>query len=242
MTVPIITASHGEIKAGPRGVTKSFWTVGDYSIGTKHLCELARDFATNPTSLKGLIITYPEWLPEKRNRKILENVQSGGNLGEIIRESRLNNNLLCISTKDILKSACKDAIKEGYNEGYLFLEDDINSHSIGNYTQVLLDHAKEELSLGKYAGIPYNSFSGLIKFISQGGANGWFYEMPNFAKQAQIEIMYSKNPLYKNSFDYLKYVKERKESIDRSIEEARKRMSKMSPKERAELHKRAMKK
>ncbi len=242
MTVPIITASHGEIHAESRGVTKSFWDIGDYSIATKHLCELARDFAENPNSLKGLIIIYPTYLPEKRKGEMLKNISDREvGLNKIIEEARLNKTLSIINIRDILNSACRDAIKAGYNEGYLSLEDDINSHSIGKHTTVLLDHTKEELSLGEYRGIPYSSFSGLIKFISQGGEMGWFYEMPDFAKQSQIGISYSKNPLYKNSFDYFKYTKERKESIDRSVKEARKRMNKMSPEEREELHKRAKK-
>ena len=184
MTLLLPTLSHGEIEAGFFATFTQFTRLGRYCFLTKHMCDLARGFADNPSSFRGRILGYPLEKFEQR----FEDHLSG--LLQILSEADEYSSPGAVHLdQDLQVQALQQEVP---------LEDEIDIRNEAQPLRVEVLTPGKEIIIGEYS-LSSLEFGGMALYLANGGHLGWDpRNVPPFAVDLRAAIRSSLNPLYQS--------------------------------------------
>ncbi len=179
MTYYLETLTHGEITSGFYASFTQFARLDTYCFPTKHLCDLATDFATHPNALKGTLAAYTEEKFEKMQNVYMLRMH------EAFEESKLRND-----GRRWLQSQSAKLREE------LDPSDDYNLKNEATPLPVVVSLHGEYVSIGPYE-FGSRHFGRFAVYLAEGGLMGWpAGKTPSYAKPTLDAIKQSKNPVF----------------------------------------------
>ncbi len=183
MTLLLETESHGTVESGFYSAFTQFLRLGEYTIATRHLCELVQHIAEHPDRREGRIRTYDL---DRFYERFDENVQEFAQMVAEAQQSWLPE----------LQRADMERRMEN-EQGQIFIEDEIDMYNEGRIVPVKISDNGSKITIGQYV-ISALHFSRMAVYVARGGFVGWLNgNTPEFAETTLEAIKRSRNPLYR---------------------------------------------
>lgn len=176
------TESHGVIESGFFATFTQFARLGEYTLATRHLCELVQHLAEHPDIREAKILGYDLdkfWQREgDHTQEIMQMVREA--------EQSYLPELHCDEMERQLER----------EQGEVPLEDEIDLHDEGRMIPAKVGNDGSSITIGKYR-ISALHFGRMAVYLARGGIMGWMNEQkPEFAEPTLQAIKESRNPLY----------------------------------------------
>ena len=183
MTLILKTESHGEVESGFYSTFTQFARLGEYTFGTRHLCELVQYLAENPEVNRAQILGYDL---DKFWQRFSDNTQE---LIKMITEAE-QSYLPELKRFDMERQLERQ-------QGEVIVEDEVDLYNEGRMIPIRVIDNERSIKIGSYK-VSVLEFGRMAIYLANGGFMGWMNDKkPEFAEPTINAIKNSTRELYR---------------------------------------------